>query len=156
MPEKSTSELLDEYYKKNPGKRPLMRRFADNRKAAAKEKAKYNEIYREEFNKQRAKSLKIRAKAEARAKYQPTKKQKMDDFVNAIGSLGGAPQIKRKTTPSKKKRSGKTQYKIIGGKAYPIAKTSRSTTTSRKKKKTRKSNDPWDLGGLDNIGDFDF
>ena len=129
MAEKSVKELEDEYYKKNPGKRPLMRRLADNRKAQAKEKAKYNEIYREEFNKQRAASLKIRAKAEARAKYQPTRKQKMDGFVNALGNLGGAPITNKRKTQSKSKK---------------------------KKTKKHTSNDPFDLGGLDNIGDFDF
>jgi len=155
MSEKSTKELEDEYYKKNPGKRPLMRRLADNRKAQAKEKQKYAAIYREEFNKQRAVSLKQRAKQEAIDKFSLTRKQKMDKFANAIGNLGGAPAIKRKTTPTKKHKN-KTQYKIINGKAYPIGKTSHSTATSHKKKKTHRSNDPFDLGGLDNIGDFDF
>ena len=158
MPEKTTAELMDEYYKKHPGKRPLMRRLADQRKANAAEKAKYNAIYREEFNKQRAKSLKAKAKQEAIDKYRPTRKQKMDRFANSIGSLGGVGGFGA-TTPQKQKQSSsknKQKFTIVGGKAYPIAKQHQQSRTHQKKKKKKTSSDPFDLGGLDNIGDFNF
>lgn len=128
MPEKTTKELLDEYYKEHPEKRPLGRRLADNRKAAAEEKAKFAAIYREEFNKQRAVSLKARAKQEAREKYRPTRRQKIDNLVDSIGSLGGAPTQQRRKTPKKHK----------------------------KKKKRKTSNDPFNLDGFGDIGDFNF
>lgn len=150
---KSAKELEDEYYKKNPGKRPLMRRLADNRKAAAKEKAKYASIYREEFNKQRAVSLKARAKQEAIDKFRPTRKQKMDSFANAIGNLGGAPATKKKTTTPAKKRK-QPKYTIIGGKAYLVGGQTQPQKT-KKKKTSKKSKDTWDLSGLDNFN-FDF
>lgn len=160
MPEKTTAELLDEYYKKHPEKRPLMRRLADQRKANTREKANFNAIYKEEFDKQRGKSLKARARQEAIDKYRPTRKQKMSSFADAIGNLGGigtTTQQQRRKSSSKKKQKGKQKFTVIGGKAYPIAKQPhQQSKTHHKKKKRRTSNDPFDLGGLDNIGDFDF
>jgi len=158
-----SDKLTKQYYKEHPERKTLMQRLADNRKAAAKEKTKYAAIYREEFNKQRAKSLKIRAKAEAIAKHQSTSKQKMDNFANAIGNLGsfgemGTSTQQRQRTPSAKKKHKKSKQKftVIGGEAYPVAKQHQQSQVHRKKKKKRTSSDPFDLGGLDNIGDFNF
>ena len=154
---------MDEYYKKHPEKRPLMRRLSDQRKTNAAEKAKFQAAYRKEFDKQRMVSLKERAKQEARDKYRPTRKQKMDSLAGAIGNLGNfggmsmSTQQKRKPSSSKKKPKSKQKFTVIGGKAYPIAKQHQQKQTHhKKKKKKRTSSDSFDLGGLDNIGDFDF
>lgn len=49
--------------------------------------------------------------------------------------------------PKKKSSKPKTQYVIVGGKAYPKGKTK---TSKAKKRKTRRSNDPFDFDMFDN------
>ena len=51
--------------------------------------------------------------------------------------------------PKTKKKTSKTQYAIVGGKAYPIAGTGRKKkkNTKKKKKTVRQFNDPFDFGG---------
>jgi len=158
-----SDKLTKQYHKEHPERKTLMQRLADNRKAAAKEKTKYQAAYREEFNKQRMVSLKARAKQEAREKYRPTRKQKMDNLANAIGNLGDfggvgtSTQQRRKTSSSKKKhKKSKQKFTVIGGRAYPIAKQHQQSQVHHKKKKKKTSSGAFDLGGLDNIGDFNF
>jgi len=149
----STSDkLTEEYHKKYPEKKSLMERLADQRAANARDKADINAIYRAEFNKQRAISVKARARDEARDRYRPTRKQKMDSFANAIGNLGGMSTTKQhKHKTSSKKKHNKPKYTIIHGKAYPVAGSSHNKKHQKKKTK-RKTNDAFDFGNFD----FDF
>ena len=126
-------------------------RAKENRQRMQKEKERLKQIYRAEYDVARIEAIKGRAKQEAREKYRPTRKQKIDTLLSGISSLGtdavGASKPRRKS----KKGSGKKQYVIKGGQAYPVAGSSRSST---KKRKSKKKQDAFDFDCLEDIGDI--
>jgi len=130
-------------------------RAKENRQKMREEKKRLRRIYMKEYNVAREKAIKGRAKQEAREKYRPTRKQKIDEFLSGFSNLGtdaiGVSEPRR----TSKKGSGKKQYIIRGGKAYPIAGSGGSSTKKRKSKKKQGGFD-LDLDYLEDIEDFNF
>lgn len=156
-PGHSTSDaLMRQYKKEHPEKRSFLEKLADNRKQAAKQKAILRDVYIDEYRKQSIKSIKARAKQEAREKFRPTRKNRMDDMINTIGNLGGAPNFNpQKTSHKSKKKSGKKQYVIVGGKAYPKAQQGNRRSNRRQTPRTKKrTKDPFDLSELNDAIDL--
>jgi len=114
--------------------------------------------YREEFNKAKKEATLARAKREGKRVGSMSAMDRLDNFskgfasppnystrnnYNPFGSMFDTGLTKPKT-----KSNSKTKYKVIGGKAYPIAGTGKKKT----KKKQSSGFGGWDM--MDNYGFF--
>lgn len=128
----------------------------ENRQRMREEKERLRRIYRVEYDVARVEAIKGRAKQEAREKYRPTRKQKVNNLLAGFSSLGTDAVGTSQPRKTSKKGRGKKQYIIRGGQAYPIAGKGGSSTKKRKPKKKQGGFDLDFLEGMGDIGDFDF
>ena len=129
-------------------------RAKENRQRAQKEKERLREIYRKDYDIARAEAIRGRARQEAREKYRPTRKQKIDNLLSGISSLGTDAVGVSQPRKTSKKGSGKKQYVIRGEQAYPIAGSGGSSTKKKKSKKKQGAFDLDFLEGMEDIGDI--
>ena len=131
---KSGRELEQEYYKKHPEKfHPTIKKVGRGLSALDKKVVDYNK--RSNIMNPR----RTNRRPSMGFGFNPPGRNNANPFGSMFDS--GLPR----SQPRKKK--SKTQYKVIGGKAYPIAGTGKSKT---KKKGTQRRNslyDPFDLNG---------
>lgn len=157
MNEYDELKKMDKQIKNKAGKKTLLQRLKENRESMRANKEHYRQVYKEEFEKHKTTAIQQRAKQEAYEKYRPNRKQRIDSALAGFADLGFAAAGTSKAQPrktAKKGKQSKTKYANIGGKAYPIAGSGKTKSSSRKPKKKRSTE--FDLDFADDFGDFDF
>jgi len=141
--QKSVEDLKEEAREKGMMKKPYLERRRDRIDKRKEDRAEEKRIYKEEYKKHKAEAIKKRAKRKAGERFKYTTREKV------TGSVKRPPAThkKRKTYQTKKR-----QYKVINGKAYPIA-----NTHSNKKKTASHQYQPQRPRGIsfdDALGSF--
>jgi len=133
---KSGRQLMDEYYVKHPEKRhPTLTRIGQGAAKLDKRIVDYNR-----------RSNIMNPQRKSRARYPPVRRPSRSN-ANPFGATFDYGLMGQRTKSKKKKN--KTQYKVIGGKAYPIAGTG-GKKKKPMKKKSRSSNSFFDFDVMDN------